>query len=88
MRDLALPELPMLTLVVNRLESDEGLIRVEMMSCPLLWRCRASPASPPAVGVVVLVHHRADQSLLNQSAPRSHKFLPLVLGLLELRFLG
>ena len=80
---LALPDSPMLTLVVNWLVFDDGLGGVEVM-----WRCRASPAAPPAVGVVVLVHRRADQSLLSQSAPRSQDSSPLVLGLLELGFLG
>ena len=65
---------------------DDGLAGVEVMSRPLTWRCRASPAAPPAVGVVVLVHHHADQSLLSQSAPRSQDSSPLVHGLLELRF--
>ena len=68
---LALPESPMSTLVVNWLVFDDGRAGVEMMSRPLTWRCRVSPTAPPAVGVVVLVHRRADQSLLSQSAPRS-----------------
>ena len=85
---LALPDSPMSTLVVNWLVFDNSLTGLEMMFHPLMWRCRATPAAPPAVGVVVLVHHRVDQSLLSQSAPRSQEFLPLVLGRLELRFLG
>ena len=88
MSNLALPESPLSTLVANWLVLDDGLACVEVMSRPLTWRCCASPAAPPEVGVVVLVHHRADQSLLNQLAPRSQEFLPLVLGLQELRFLG
>ena len=48
---LALPDWPMSTLVVNWLVFDEGLAGVEVMSRPLTWRCRASPAAPPAVGV-------------------------------------
>ena len=67
---------------------DDGLAGVEVMSRPPTWRCRASPAAPPAVGVAALVHRRADQSLLSQLAPRSQDSLPLVLGLLELGFLG
>ena len=54
------------------------------MAHPLMWRCPVSPAAQLAVGVAVLVHHRADQSLLSQLAPRSQEFLPLVIGLLEL----
>ena len=49
---LALPDSPMSTLVVNWLVFDDGLAGVEVMSRPLTWRCRASPAAPPAVGVV------------------------------------
>ena len=85
---LALPDSPMSTLVVNWLVFDDGLAGVEVMSRPLTWRRRTSPAAPPAVGVVALVHRRADQSLLSQSAPRSQDSSPLVLGLLELGFLG
>ena len=85
---LTLPDSPMSTLVANWLVFDDGLVGVEVMSRPLTWGCRASAAAPPAVGVVVLVHRRADQSLLSQSAPRSQDSSPLVLGLLELRFLG
>ena len=71
---LTLPESAMSTLVMNWLVFDNSLAGVEGMSRPLMWRCRASPA---AVGVVVLVHRRADQSLLSQSAPRSHDSSPL-----------
>ena len=78
----------MSTLVVNWLVFDDGLAGKELMSHPLTWRWRVSPAAPPAVGVVALVHRLADQSLLSQSAPRSQDSLPLVLGLLELRFFG
>ena len=67
---------------------DDGLASVEVMSRPLTWRCCASPAALPAVAAVVLAHRRADQSLLSQSAPRSQDSSPLVLGLLELRFLA
>ena len=83
-----MPDSPMLTLVVNWLVFDDGLAGMEVISRLLTWRCRASPAAPPAVGGVVHVHRRADQSLLSQSAPRSKDSLPLVLGLLELGFLG
>ena len=85
---LALPDSPMSTLVANWLVFDDGLVGVEVMSRPLTWRCCASLAAQQAVGVVVLVHHRADQSLLSQSPPRSQDSSPLVLGLLELGFLG
>ena len=81
---LPLPESPISTLVVNWLVFDDGLAGVEVMSRPLMWRCRASPAAPPAVGVAALVHRRADQSLLSQSAPRSQDSSPLVIGRLEL----
>ena len=84
---LALPDSPMSTLVTNLLVFVDGLVGVEVMSRPLTWRCRGSPAAPPAVGVIALVHRRADQSLLSQSAPRSQDSLPLVLGLPELGFL-
>ena len=67
---------------------DNGLAGEEVISRSLMWRCRAFPAAPPAVEVVVLIHHRADQSLPGQSAPKSQEFLPLIVGLLELRFLG
>ena len=85
---LASPKSPISTLVVNWLVFDDGLGGVEVMHRPLMWRFCASPAAPLAVGAVVLVHHCADQSLLSQSAPRSQDSLPLVFGLLELRFLG
>ena len=88
MSNLALPDSPKSTLVVNWLVFDGGLAGMEVMSRPLMWRRRVSPAAPLAMGAVVLVHHRADQSLLSQSAPRSQDSSPLVLGLLELRFLG
>ena len=39
------------------------------------------------MGVVVLVHHLAGQSLLSQSAPRSQDSSPLDVGLLEARVL-
>ena len=59
---LALPESPMLTLVLNWLVFDDSLAGKEMMSRPLMWRCHASSTAPTAAGVVVLNHHHVDQS--------------------------